>query len=64
MKKWARIEEYLIINTNISINLLNQLEKAYKNSTTEEEQEEIINKVFKQIFTSNMEVQNNDIKGT
>lgn len=64
MKKWARIEEYLLINTNISINLLNQLEKAYKNSTTEEEQEEIINKVFKQIFTSNMEVQNNDIKGT
>lgn len=56
MTKWARIEEQLLINSNISKKVLNDLEKAYKKDISEKEQEKIINKVYKQLFTSDMEV--------
>ena len=56
MEKWARIEEQLLINSNISKKVLNDLEKAYKKDISNKEQEKIINKVYKQLFTSDMEV--------
>ena len=56
MEKWARIEEQLLINSNISKKVLNDLEKAYKKDISDKEQEKIINKVYNQLFTSDMEV--------
>lgn len=54
--KMARIEEKILINNNVPTKILNTLEKAYKNDITEQEQENIINNVYNQLFTSDMEV--------
>ena len=51
MGKWGEIESYLTkTNEHIPQTLLNHLEKAYKDTTPRQEQEQIINEVYKDIF--------------
>ena len=54
-KKWQKIEENLLLREYIPINIFKQLEQAYKNGVSEQEQEEIINNIYNQLFTSDME---------
>lgn len=54
MRKWQDIEEEIITNTNIPINkllsVLDLLDLAYKENTTDKEIEEVINKVHNKLF--------------
>lgn len=56
MIKWQEIEEEIITNTNIPINkllsVLDLLDLAYKENTTDKEIEEVINKVHSKLFKS------------
>lgn len=55
-KKWDKIEQKLTISKRISKKLLDELEKAYKQGITIDEQEKIINSVYRKLFKSDMEV--------
>ena len=55
-KKWDKIEQALYVRKHIPIKIFKELEKADKKGITEREQETIINNVYNQLFTSDMEV--------
>ena len=55
-KKWDLIEQKLTISKRISKKILDELEKAYKDNITINEQEKIINSVYRKLFKSDMEV--------
>lgn len=54
MIKWQEIEEEITTNTNIPINkllpILDLLDLAYKDNTTDKEIEKVINKVHSKLF--------------
>ena len=56
MIKWQEIEEEIITNNKIPINkllnVLDLLDLAYKENTTDKEIEEVINKVHSKLFKS------------
>lgn len=56
MIKWQEIEEEITLNTDIPLNkllsVLDLLDLAYKENTTDEEIAKVINKVHKKLFKS------------
>lgn len=58
MQKWAILEETLLTSTKTNTKVLNILEKAYKTNRVmqDKEIEDIINKAYNELITSDMEV--------
>ena len=58
MQKWAILEETLLTSKKTNTKVLNILEKAYKTNRVmqDKEREDIINKAYNELITSDMEV--------
>lgn len=58
MQKWAILEETLLTSKKTNTKVLNILEKAYKTNRVmqDKEIEDIINKAYNELITSDMEV--------
>jgi len=57
-KRWDKLEQILLTNKRLSKKVLKDLEKAYQDDVTEQEQETIINNVYNQFYNGNTEVKN------